>query len=149
MLKTETTFDTQVAVGYRVIAWRSDFDDLVVLNVQRERAANTAVWADGVGLRLFFFFPGAGLAHVVLTRKHERSSGADLNAVAAIDTRRVGEIDIKFGRDSNIKSTARNTDCKSVLPLLTTRVNALVAHDAFGIVAYIQLVVDLDWLQHI
>ena len=149
MLKTETTLDTQVAVGHRVIAWRSDFDDLVVLYVQRERAANTAVWADRVGLRLLLFLPCAGLAHVVLTRKHECSGGADLNAVAAIDARRVSEINIKFGRDANIEATACNTDSKSVLPLLATRIDTLVAHDAFGIVAHIQLVVDLDWLQHI
>ena len=130
MLKTETTLDAQVAVGYRVIAWRSDLDDLVVLNVQRERAANAAVWADGVGLRLLLFFPCASLAHVVLTRKHECASGADLNAVAAIDARRVGEIDIEFRRDANIEATTRDTDSKSVLPLLATRINALVTHDA-------------------
>ena len=87
VLKTETTLDAQVAVGYRVIAWRSDFDDLVVLYVQRERAANATIRADRVGLRLLLFLPCAGLAHVVLTRKHECTSGADLNAVAAIDTR--------------------------------------------------------------
>ena len=149
MLKTETTLDAQVAVGYRVIAWRSDLDDLVVLNVQRERAANTAVWADGVGLRLLFFFPCASLAHVVLTRKHECTSRADLNAVAAIDARRVGEIDIEFSRDANIEATTSNTDSKCVLPLLATCIDTLVTHDAFGIVAHIQLVVDLDWLQHI
>ena len=149
MLKTETTLDAQVAVGHRVIAWRSDFDDLVVLYVQRERAANTAVWADRVGLRLLLFLPCASLAHVVLTSKHECTGGADLNAVAAIDARRVSEINIKFGRDANIEATTRDTDSKSVLPLLATRIDTLVTHDAFGIVAHIQLVVDLDRLQHI
>ncbi len=87
MLKPKPTLDAQVAVGHRVIAWRSDLDDLVVLNVQRERAANAAIRADRVGLRLLLFFPCASLAHVVLTRKHECTSGADLNAVAAIDAR--------------------------------------------------------------
>ena len=87
MLKPEAPLDAQVAVGYRVIAWRCDLDDLVVLYMQRERATNTTIRADGVGLRLFFFFPSADLAHIVLTCKHERTSGADLNAVAAIDAR--------------------------------------------------------------
>ena len=97
MLKPKPALDAQVALSYRVIAWRCDLDDLVVLNMQGERTSNAAVWADGVSLCLFFFFPGAGLTHIVLTRKHECSGGADLNAVAAIDARRVGEIHIEFG----------------------------------------------------
>ena len=87
MLKPEAPLDTQVSVGDGVIAWRSDFDDLVVLYMQRERATDATVRTNRLGLCLLFFFPGAGLAHVVLTRKHERSSGANLNAVAAIDAR--------------------------------------------------------------
>ena len=97
MLKPKPAFDAQVALSYRVIAWRCDLDDLVVLHVQSESTSNTAVWADCVSLRLLFFFPCVGLAHVVLTRKHECSGGADLNAVAAIDACRVGEINIEFG----------------------------------------------------
>ena len=97
MLKTEAPLDAQVSLSDRVIAWRCDLDDLVVLNMQSERTSNAAIWADGVGLRLFFFFPGAGLTHIVLTRKHECSGGADLNAVTAIDARRVGEVHIELG----------------------------------------------------
>ena len=97
MLKPEPALDAQVALSYRVIAWRCDLDDLVVLNMQGERTSNAAIWADGVGLCLFFFFPGASFAHVVLTRKHECSGGADLDAVAAIDARRIGEIHIELG----------------------------------------------------
>ena len=97
MLKPEAPLDTQVALSYRVIAWRCDLDDLVVLNMQGKRTSNAAIWADGVGLRLFFFFPSASFAHIVLTCKHECASGADLNAVATVDARRVGEINIEFG----------------------------------------------------
>ena len=130
MLKPEASLDAQVALSYRVIAWRCDLDDLVVLNMQGKCTSNAAIWADGVGLRLFFFFPGTGFAHIVLTCKHESTSGADLNAVAAVDARRVGEINIEFGRDADVEASARNSNGECVLPLLAACVNALVTHDA-------------------
>ena len=149
VLKPEASFDAQVSVGDGVIAWRCHLDDFVVLHVKGERTANTAVRADRVGLRLLFFFPCAGLAHVVLTRKHERASRADLDAVAAIDACRIGEIHIEFGRDSDVEASACNPNGKCVLPLFTASVDALVTHDALRIVAHVELVVDLDWLKHI
>ena len=97
MLKAEAPLDAQVTLSDRVIAWRCDLDDLVVLNVQGERTSNAAVRADGVGLCLLFFFPSASLTHVVLTCKHERPSGADLDAVTAVDACRIGEVHIEFG----------------------------------------------------
>ncbi len=97
VLKPETPLDAEVSVGDGVIAWRCDLDNFVVLYMEGERATNTAVRADRVGLCLLFFFPCASLAHVVFTRKHERASGADLDAVAAIDACRIGEIHIEFG----------------------------------------------------
>ena len=97
VLKPETPLDAEVSVGDGVIAWRCDLDNFVVLYMEGERATNTAVRADRVGLCLLFFFPSAGFAHVVLTCKHERASRAHLNAVTAVDARRVGEIHIEFG----------------------------------------------------
>ena len=94
-----------------------------------ECATDTAIWADGVCLRLLFFFPCAGLAHVVLTCKHECASGADLNAVAAVDACRIGEIHIEFGRDSDVEASTCNSNGKCILPLFTTCINTLETLD--------------------
>jgi hypothetical protein len=52
VLKPEPAFDAQVAVRDRRVCGRHDFDDRVVLDVQREVAPDTAVGTHGVGLGL-------------------------------------------------------------------------------------------------
>ena len=48
-LEAEAALDAEVAVGDDVVERRGDLDDLVVLDVERQRAADAAVRADRVG----------------------------------------------------------------------------------------------------
>ena len=48
---------------------------VIVLHVEGERAADAAIGADGVGLGLLGFLPGAGGAHVVLGLEHQAPVG--------------------------------------------------------------------------
>src|SRR6478735_9215270 len=59
-LEAEAALDAQMAVGHRRIGGRRDLDDAVVLGVQGDCAADPAVRADRVGLRLRRLVPGAG-----------------------------------------------------------------------------------------
>ena len=84
-LPTESAFDAEIAVGHAVLSGGIDFDDLLVLNPQRQSAAHSAVWADGIRGGLARFVPGARLAHVVFAHKHQRTGGAYPNAISAIE----------------------------------------------------------------
>ena len=103
---------------------------------------------DRCGLVLFGFVPRAGLAHVVLGLEHQRAGGADLDAVAAVDARRLLQGNVEFGADMGIESATCHGDGERVLPLLATGIDALVAEDAARVVAHVQVVVDLDRLLH-
>src|SRR5271154_2618602 len=67
---SEASFDAEVAFGYVVVVRRRDLDDLAVLRVEGEGAADTAVRADRVGLGLLLLAPLAGGAQLVLARRH-------------------------------------------------------------------------------
>ena len=100
----EAAFDAQVPVGDVVVRRTRDLEDLVVLDVQRQVAADPAVRAHRVGLGLGGLVPRPGLAHVVLGARHECTGRAHRDAVAAIDTGRVGERDVELGADSRIET---------------------------------------------
>ena len=72
-------------VGDGVVRGRGDLHDLVVLDVELELAADAAVRADRVRDLLLLLVPGAGGAHLVLGREHERAGGTHADAVAAVD----------------------------------------------------------------
>src|SRR5947199_446487 len=69
-LPPEATLDAQVAVGDIVVERRGDLDDLLVLDVDGEGAADAAVGAEGVGGGLGGLVPGACLSHVELALEH-------------------------------------------------------------------------------
>jgi hypothetical protein len=119
---------------------------VVVLDVQRERAADAAVRADRVGHWSARLVPRAGGAHVVLALEHQRAGRADADAVAAVDARRVGQRDVELGRDAGVEAAAGDRDRERVLGVLAARLDALVAEDALRVVADVEVVVDLDRL---
>ena len=122
-------------------------DDLVVLHVQLERAADAAVRADRVGDGLVRLVPGAGLAHVVLALEHQRAGRADADAVAAVDAGRVGERRGELGRDARVEAAPGHRDREGVLRVGAAGLDALVAEDALRVVAHVEVVVDLDRLR--
>ena len=65
-LVAEPPLDAEVAARDVVIVRRRDLDDVAVLHVQRQVAADAAVRADGVDLLLLRLVPGAGLAQIEL-----------------------------------------------------------------------------------
>ena len=145
-LEAEPTLDAQMAVGHRRVHRRGHLDDLVVLDVERERAADAAVRADRVGHGLGRLVPRAGLAHLVLGPEHQGAGRADADAVAAVDAGRVGQPDVPLGRDPGVEPAPGDRDRERVLGIDAARLDALVAEDALRVVADVQLVVDLDRL---
>src|SRR4029077_19486583 len=121
-----------------------DLHDRIVLHVQVEIAAHAAIRADGLRDRLLFGLPLSRLAQLVLAAEHERAGRADGDAVAAIHARRLGQFHDELGRDARVESAPRDRDGERVLILLAAGVDALVTEDALGVVADVQLVVDLD-----
>src|SRR5207237_7123357 len=90
--------------------------------------------------------PGAGGAQVVLRLEHQRAGGADADAVAAVDARRVGQSDVVFGGDVGVEPATGDGDGEGVLGVGAARLDALVAKDALRVVAYVEVVVDLHRL---
>ena len=85
-------------------------------------------------------------AHVVLALEHQRPGRADLDAVAAVDARRLGQRQVVLGRHARVEAAAGDLDHEAVLPLLAAGIDALVAEDALGVITDVEVVVDLDRL---
>ncbi len=135
-------------LGHRRVERRRDLDDLVVLDVQRQRAADAAVRADRVGRRLRRLVPRAGRAHVVLGLEHQRAGRTDADAVAAVDAGRRRQRRVPLGRDAGVEAATRDGDRERVLRVRPARLDALVAEDAARVVAHVEVVVDLHRLRH-
>ena len=88
------------------------------------------------------------MAHVELGRGRERAGGTHRGAVAAVHAGRVGEPDVPFRRDVGVEAATGDRDGERVLPLLATRVDALVTEDAPAVVTDVQVVVDGGGLVH-
>ena len=85
-------------------------------------------------------------AQLVLAAEHQGPGRTDADAVAAIDARGIGQRNIAFGRDPGVEAPARDRDREGVLGVGAARLDALVAEDAFPVVANVQVVVDLHRL---
>src|SRR5688572_3656527 len=130
-----------MATGHIVIDRRGDLDDLLVLHVDGELAAHSAIGADGVRGGLAGLVPGAGLAHVVLALEHQRARGADAYAVAAVDAGGVRERHVVFGGNAGVEAAPGHGDGEGVLGVHAAGFDTLVADDAFGVVADVEVVV--------
>ena len=142
-LEAEAALDAEVAARDRMVERRRDLDDLVVLLVQDQVAADAAVRADRLRLRLALLVPGALLAPVELALEHERAGRAHRDAVAAVHARRVGQRVGELGRDPGVEAAAGDGDGERVLPVGAAALDALVTEDALRVVAHVELVVDL------
>src|SRR5207245_5319109 len=119
----------EVAAGDAMVERRGDLDDLVVLDVQLEAAADAAVRADRLGDRLRGLVPAALRAEVVLALEHQRPGRADRDAVATVDTGRVRQRGRELRGDAGIEATPGNGDRERVLPVAAAPLHALVAED--------------------
>ena len=90
--------------------------------------------------------PGALGAHRPLGAGHERPGRAHGDAIPAVDARRLGQGDVVLGGDVGVEAPPGHRDGERVLPLLAAGVHALVAEDALGVVADVELVVVLHRL---
>ena len=100
----------------------------------------------GLGDDLTLFVPRSGGPHVELGGRHQRAGGAHLDAVAAVDARRVRKRDVVLGGHVRVEAAPGDVDDEALLPLLAAGVDALIAEDALRVVAYVEVVVDLDRL---
>src|SRR5689334_6280926 len=146
-LEAEPALYAQMTTRDRRVERRGDLQDPFVLDVQVDGTADTAVRTDRRGDPLRRGIPGAGLTHVVLGLGHQRAGRAHADAVAAVDARRFGQRDGLLGRDAGVESAAGDRDREGVLGILAARLDALVAEDAFRVVADIEVVVDLRRLR--
>ena len=110
MLEAEPALDAEVAVGDVDIGGGGDLHDLVLLHMEGKGAAHAAVAADGVGLLLPAFIPGALLAHVVLALEHQRAGGASLHAFAASHTRAIAHRVVQVEHDFTVRAAHRVAD---------------------------------------
>ena len=84
----------------------------------------------------------------MLGAEHQRAGRADRDAVAAVDAGRVGQRVGVLGGDAGVEPAAGDGDRERVLVLLAAGVDALVAEDALGVVAHVEVVVDLGRRVH-
>src|SRR5438093_12000102 len=73
----EAALDAEIAPRDVVFVRRGDLHDLVVLDMQRERAADAAIGADRVDLTLGGLVPLTRAAAVVLRLEHQCAGGTD------------------------------------------------------------------------
>ena len=118
-------------------------NDPAVLLVDGEVAADSTVGADGVGPGLAAFIPGPGPAHVIFGLEHQGACGTDADAVAAIDTSRVGQWYFKFGGNVGGEAAAGHRNRECILSVYATSFHALVTQDTLGVIADVKLVVYL------
>src|SRR5581483_1782749 len=145
-LVAEPPLDAQVSVRDVVVERRGDLHDLVVLDMELHVTADAAVRADRLHDALPRLVPGSLRAHVVLALEHQRARRAHADAVAAVDAGRLGERHGELGGDARVEPSSRDRDRECVLGLDPARFDTLVAEDAAGVVAHVQLVVDLHGL---
>ena len=92
--------------------------------------------------------PRAGFAQVVLGAEHQRAGRAHGDAVAAVHAGGLGQRVGVLGGDAGVEAAPGHGDRERVLVLLAARLDALVAEDALGVVAHVEVVVDLGRLVH-
>src|SRR5262249_47083325 len=102
---------------------RADLHDPIVLDVQRQRAADAAECTDRVGLRLPGLVPLARFAQLVLRAGHQGAGWTDGDAVAAVHARGLGQLLGVLGRDVGVEAAAGDRDCERVLVLVAAGVD--------------------------
>ena len=145
-LPPEPALDAQVSCRNGLIEWRAGLDDAIVLGMQRQRASDSTVRADCVGRFLPGFVPLPRFAEIMLALEHQGPRRTHPDTVPAVHAGRVRERNVEFRRDSRVKPTAGHGNRERVLRINAAGLDALVAENAFGVVANVQFVVDFGGL---
>src|SRR6185436_17438048 len=106
----EAPLDAEIAARNVVVEGRRGLDDLAVLHVERQGAADAAVRTNGVRRRLRGWLPAATGSKVVLAARHQRAGRADGDAVAAVHARRGRQRGGELRRDAGVESTPGHRD---------------------------------------
>ena len=89
------------------------------------------------------FIPGSSLAHVEFGFEHEGAGGAYADAIAAINAGRFGKRNVELGSDVSGEAASGHADGESILSIDAASLDALVAENAFGVIADVKIVVEL------
>ena len=116
--------------------------------MQVQVAPNPAIGTDRAGDLLVVRPPVAGGAQVELGLVLERVGGTHRHTVAAVHTRRVGQIHIELGADAGTKAAPGHGDGEGPLGILTTRLHTLVTKHAAVIGADVELVLHQHVIGH-
>src|SRR5262245_11052116 len=81
--------------------------------------------------------------------EHQSAGWTCTDAVSAIHARGLRQRNIAFRRDVGIEAATSYSDRKSVLSVGTAGFDAFIAEDALGVVAHIEVIVDLNGLVHV
>src|SRR6185312_16767850 len=76
------------------------------------------------------------------------SRGADADAVAAVDAGGVGERHVVLGGDASVEASPGQGDGEGVLRVGAAGLDALVANDALGVIADVEIIVHFHRLPH-
>src|SRR5204862_6988293 len=106
-------------------------------------ATYAAVRTDGIGAGLAGLVPRTRLTHVIFALEHERSRGADADAVSAINASGIRQGDIELRGDVGGEAPSGDSDRKGVLRIHAASFNAFVAENAFCVVSYVKIVINL------
>src|SRR5262245_38109237 len=117
--------------------------------MESQCAPDAAISADCVGLLLPGFIPRSGLPHVIFLFEHECTRGTDPNAVSAVNARGVRQRNVALRRDMRLKSTTGDGNGECVLSIASASFDALVTKNAFGVIANVQIIVDLHGSMHV
>jgi hypothetical protein len=109
-----------------------------------QAASHTAIGTDGFGYFLLRRSPVFGITKIELSFKLECVSGTHSDTVPAINTRRFGQWYFIFSRDPSIEAAASDSDSKSVLGIISARLNALVAKNALVVGANEEIIFNLN-----
>ena len=130
----------------RHVERRCHLHDLIVLDVQRQRTADATVGANRVRHRLATLIPRSRFAAIVLRAEHQGTGRAHGDAIPAVHARRARKRYGELRRDARIEAAPGDGDRVRVLIVDAARLDALVAQNAFPVVADVQLVIDFDRL---
>ena len=114
--------------------------------MQGERAAYATIWADRVRLGLLRLIPSTSLTQLVLTTEHQSTSGTDANTIATIHAGGIRKRCRKLGRNASVETTASHSNSKGILRIGPAGFHAFVTKDAAGIVANVQVIINLHRL---
>ena len=102
---------------------------MVVLRVKLKTAADATIGANSLGDVLVFRPPIFRLAKVKFSFELKCVGGTNTDAIAAIDTCRIGQWDFVLGGDAGVVTPSSDGDRERVLRVIPASFNAFVAED--------------------